>query len=71
MSSRWKKKNAPQIGQVWRHNQYHPEQRPIYLVLEEARMGWSWWELELLNLETGRVRCVTVKRNHETWERLV
>jgi hypothetical protein len=71
VSSRWKKKNAPQVGQVWRHNMYLPDARPIYLVLDEARMSMACWELDLLNLETGKLRRVTVKRDHETWERIV
>lgn len=68
MSSRWKKKNAPMIGQVWRCNA--SPQDGAWLVLDEARMGWAQWNLTLLNLESGEVRNIAIKRNHESWERI-
>ena len=72
------KRDAPQVGQVWRHNARfsigdltEEPDAPIYLVLDEARMSWSKWDLTLLNLTTGAVVQGSVRfSNHEDWERV-
>jgi hypothetical protein len=71
MSSRWKKKHAPQVGQIWRHNAYRILNQPLYLILFAARVGHGRWELTVFDMERGGRHMIDVRRDHQEWERVV
>lgn len=49
---RWSKKNGkhPKPGEVWTTHQ----DKHLWLILQTARRGWTNWQFDALNLETGQ-----------------
>lgn len=61
MKLHWKKSDHPRPGEVWSTHR----SSDLWLIIEDARVGWVGWAFDMYNLETGVRGIFHVSRKYE------